>query len=90
MNYKNWPIAKQIGALAFILTLIIFCILSTLSYKSASNVLEDKGISAMKAEMHAVSDMLELQYDSLLQLARRNADVLRKCTPANLVAQIKP
>jgi len=81
MNYKNWPIAKQIGALAFALTLIIFCILSTLSYKSASNVLEDKGISAMKAEMHAVSDMLELQYDSLLQLARRNADVFKEMYP---------
>ena len=81
MNYKNWPIAKQIGALAFILTLIIFCILSTLSYKSASNVLEDKGISAMKAAMYAISDMLELQYDSLLQLARRNADVFNEMYP---------
>lgn len=81
MNYKNWPIAKQIGALAFILTLIIFCILSTLSYKSASNVLEEKGISAMKAEMLAVSNMLELQYSSLLQLARRNADVFKEMYP---------
>lgn len=51
MNYKNWPIAKQIGALAFILTLIIFCILSTLSYKSASNVLEDKGIKIGRAHV---------------------------------------
>ncbi|MCK7632978.1 MULTISPECIES: methyl-accepting chemotaxis protein [unclassified Shewanella] len=81
MNYKNWPIAKQIGALAFFLTLIIFSILSTLAYKAASNVLEDKGISAMKAEMHAVSDMLELQYDSILQLARRNADVFKEMYP---------
>ncbi|WP_198780572.1 methyl-accepting chemotaxis protein [Shewanella putrefaciens] len=81
MNYNNWPIAKQIGALAFFLTLIIFSILSTLSYQAASNVLEDKGISAMKAEMHAVSDMLELQYDSLLQLARRNADVFKEMYP---------
>ncbi|MGL5468807.1 MAG: methyl-accepting chemotaxis protein [Shewanella sp.] len=81
MNYKNWPIAKQIGTLAFVLTLLVFCILGTLSYKSASNVLEDKGISAMKAEMHAVSDMLELQYDSLLQLARRNADVFKGMYP---------
>ena len=81
MNYKNWPIAKQIGALAFILTLIIFGILSTVSYKAASNVLEDKGISAMKSEMRAVSDMLELQYDSLLQLARRNADVFKEMYP---------
>ena len=81
MNYKNWPIAKQIGALAFILTLTIFGILSTVSYKAASNVLEDKGMSAMKSEMRAVSDMLELQYDSLLQLARRNADVFKEMYP---------
>lgn len=81
MNYKHWPIAKQIGALAFFLTLIIFSILSTLSYKAASNVLEDKGISAMKAEINALSSMLELQYDSLLQLARRNADVFKEMYP---------
>ncbi|PTA50826.1 methyl-accepting chemotaxis protein [Shewanella morhuae] len=81
MNYKHWPIAKQIGALAFFLTLIIFSILSTLSYKAASNVLEDKGISAMNAEISALSSMLELQYDSLLQLARRNADVFKEMYP---------
>ncbi|QYJ79848.1 methyl-accepting chemotaxis protein [Shewanella acanthi] len=81
MNYKNWPIAKQIGALAFLLTLIIFSILSSLSYKAASSVLEDKGTSAMKAQMLAVSDMLKLQYDSLLQLARRNAEVFKGMYP---------
>lgn len=81
MNYNNWPIARQIGALAFFLTLIIFSILSTLSYKAASNVLEDKGISAMKAQMHTVSDMLKLQHDSFLQLARRNADVFKEMYP---------
>ena len=89
MNYKNWPIAKQIGALAFILTLLIFGVLSTVSYKAASNVLEDKGISAMKSEMRAVSDMLELQYDSLLQLARRNADVFKEMYPGQFSLQNK-
>lgn len=81
MHYKNRPIAQQIGALAFILTLIIFSILSSVSYQAASNVLEKKGINAMKAEMHSVSDMLELQYTSLLQMARRNADVFQAMFP---------
>ncbi len=81
MNYKSWPIAKQIGVLAFFLTFVVFSILSTLSYKAASNVLEDKGITAMKAEMQSLSDMLELQYNSLLQLARRNADVFKEMYP---------
>ena len=87
MNYKHWPIAKQIGALAFILTLVIFSLLSFISYKAASNVLEAKGISAMKANMQSVAELLELQYDSLLQLARRNADVFKEMFPGQFSKQ---
>lgn len=81
MNYRNWPIAKQIGTLAFVLTLIIFSLLSFISYKSASNVLSDKGVTAMQANMDSITDMLELQYNSLLQIAKRNADVFKDMYP---------
>ncbi|MPY24967.1 methyl-accepting chemotaxis protein [Shewanella psychropiezotolerans] len=81
MNYKNWPIAKQIGTLASILTVVVFGILSSISYLTAANVLEDKGISAIQAQMHGTSDLIELQYSNLLALARRNADVLRAMYP---------
>lgn len=81
MNYKHWPVAKQIGVLAFILTIIVFSIISSVSYITASNVLEQKGISAMKAQMDSTADLIELQYHSLLSLARRNADILRTMYP---------
>jgi methyl-accepting chemotaxis protein len=81
MNYKNWPIAQQIGVLAFILTLAVFSILGSISYITAANVLEEKAMSAMKAQMQGTADLIELQYNSLLSLARRNADVLRAMYP---------
>lgn len=81
MNYKNWPIAQQIGVLAFILTLAVFSILGSISYITAANVLEEKAMSAMKAQMQSTADLIELQYNSLLSLARRNADVLRAMYP---------
>lgn len=81
MNYKNWPIAKQIGVLSLLLTIFVFGILSSISYLTAANVLEEKGISAMQAQMHGTSDLIELQYSNLLALARRNADVLRAMYP---------
>ncbi|GIU46291.1 methyl-accepting chemotaxis protein [Shewanella algidipiscicola] len=67
--------------LAFILTIIVFSIISSVSYITASNVLEQKGISAMKAQMNSTADLIELQYSSLLSLARRNADILRTMYP---------
>ncbi|QYJ85090.1 methyl-accepting chemotaxis protein [Shewanella mesophila] len=81
MNYKNWAIAKQIGVLAFALTLIVFSILGSISYITAANVLKDKGMDAMRAQMHSTADLIELQYSSLLSLARRNADILREMYP---------
>ena len=81
MNYKNWPIAKQIGTLAFILTVIVFGVLSSISYLSAADTLKDKGITAMQAQTEGAAKLIELQYSSLLALARRNADILRVMYP---------
>ena len=81
MNYKNWPIAKQIGMLALLLTIVIFGFLGCVSYLTASDVLKDKGVSAMQAQTQGTADLIELQYDSLLSLARRNADVFRTMYP---------
>ncbi|GIU45946.1 methyl-accepting chemotaxis protein [Shewanella colwelliana] len=81
MNYKHWPIAKQIGVLAFVLTVFVFGILSSVSYITAAKVLEEKGKTAMQAQMQSTADLIELQYNSLLMLARRNADVLRAMYP---------
>ena len=83
MNYKNWPVAKQIGLVAFILTIIVFGILGSISYISASNVLTEKAETALQAQMHGTADLIELQYDSLLALAHRNADVFRAMYPGN-------
>ncbi|QSX32752.1 methyl-accepting chemotaxis protein [Shewanella avicenniae] len=81
MNYRNWPIAKQIGTLSFILTIIVFGVIGTISYVSASHALRDKALSAVEAQMHSVEDLLELQYDTLLTLARRNSEVFRGMYP---------
>lgn len=81
MNYKNWPIAKQIGTLSLILTIIVFAIISSVSYFTAAKVLEEKAMTAVKAQMHSTADLIELEYNSLLSLARRNADVLRAMYP---------
>ncbi|MEZ9596541.1 methyl-accepting chemotaxis protein [Shewanella sp. 10N.261.52.F9] len=83
MNYKNWPIAKQIGMLALLLTVLIFGFLGCVSYLTASDVLRDKGISAMQAQTQGTADLIELQYESLLSLAKRNADVFRAMYPGN-------
>ncbi|MCK8043396.1 methyl-accepting chemotaxis protein [Shewanella sp. 1CM18E] len=83
MNYKNWPIAKQIGMLALLLTVLIFGFLGCVSYLTASDVLRDKGISAMQAQTTATADLIELQYESLVSLAERNADVFRAMYPGN-------
>ncbi|MBO2632195.1 methyl-accepting chemotaxis protein [Shewanella algae] len=81
MNYRNWPIAKQIGTLAFVLTILVFGILSSISYLTASSTLKEKAITAMEQQIHGVDDLLALQYESLLSLARRNADVFRAMYP---------
>lgn len=81
MNYKNWPIAQQIGALALILTILVFGVIGSISYLTAANVLEEKAVTAMQAQMHGTSDLIEVQYGSLLTLARRSADVLRAMYP---------
>ncbi|WP_394200639.1 methyl-accepting chemotaxis protein [Shewanella waksmanii] len=81
MNYKNWPIAKQIGVLSLLLTILVFSVLGSISYYTAAKVLEEKGISAMQDQMQSTADLIELQYSSLLAIARRNADVLRAMYP---------
>ncbi|KFZ36555.1 chemotaxis protein [Shewanella mangrovi] len=81
MNYRNWPIAKQIGTLSFILTIVVFGVIGSISYISASNALRDKALSAVEAQMMSVEDLLKLQYDTLLTLARRNSDVFRGMYP---------
>lgn len=81
MNYRNWPIAKQIGILAFVLTVLVLGAVGTISYKTAATALKDKALSAMNKEMHSVNDLLELQYQSLLVIAHRNADVFRSIYP---------
>ncbi|QUN06812.1 methyl-accepting chemotaxis protein [Shewanella yunxiaonensis] len=81
MNFRNWPIAKQIGTLAFILTVLVFGIVGVFSYKTAAQALKDKALSAMAKEMHSVNDLLELQYKSLLVIADRNASVFNEMYP---------
>ncbi|MBT1444916.1 methyl-accepting chemotaxis protein [Shewanella sp. JM162201] len=83
MNYKEWPLAKQIGVLATALTLTVFSVMGYIAYSSASHALQTKGVEAMVAKSEAVADMLTLQYQSLTALARRNADVLREMYPGN-------
>ncbi|MCE9679242.1 methyl-accepting chemotaxis protein [Shewanella sp. AS1] len=83
MNYKHWPIAKQIGVLSFILTLVVFCVLSSISYITASNVLKEKAMTAMQAQMQSTANLIELEYDSLVSLAKRNADLLRTLYPGH-------
>lgn len=81
MNYKNWPIAKQIGTLALILTITIFSLIGSITYFTSSQVLEEKAVAAMQAQMQGTADLIEVQYTSLLMLARRSADVLRAMYP---------
>ncbi|MFQ6370275.1 methyl-accepting chemotaxis protein [Shewanella sp. YIC-542] len=81
MNYRNWPIAKQIGTLAFILTVLVLGIVGTISYHTAATALKDKALSAMTKQMHSVNELLALQYQSLLVIAQRNAQVFRAMYP---------
>lgn len=81
MNYRNWPIAKQIGTLSFILTIIVFSVIGSISYLSAANALKDKAVLAVKAQLGSVEDLLKLQYDTLLILAERNSEVFKEMYP---------
>jgi len=81
MNYKNWPISQQIGVLALILTVLVFGVIGSITYLTAADVLEEKAVTAMQAQMHGTSDLIEVQYSSSLSLARRSADVLRAMYP---------
>ena len=81
MSYKNWPIAKQIGALAFLLSLCIFSIVGVSSYMVATAIFTAKGESNIESETHRIADLLELQYKSLLAIASRNADVFKTMYP---------
>ena len=81
MSYKNWPIAKQIGALAFLLSLCIFSIVGVSSYMVATAIFTEKGESNIESETHRIADLLELQYKSLLAIASRNADVFKTMYP---------
>ncbi|MBB1337823.1 methyl-accepting chemotaxis protein [Pseudoalteromonas sp. SR44-2] len=81
MSYKNWSISKQIGALAFTLTLCIFSLVGLSTYLISANTLSEKSETAIKSEITAISDLLELQYDSLLAIAKRNATVFKGMYP---------
>ncbi|WP_351088377.1 methyl-accepting chemotaxis protein [Shewanella sp. S1-49-MNA-CIBAN-0167] len=81
MNYKNWPISKQIASLVILLSIIIFSAMSWFSYLSATTVLHDKAIQAIKSQMQSNAHLIELQYNSMQSLARRNADILRTLYP---------
>jgi len=83
MNYKNRPVATQIGLVAFIVTMIIFSLLGSISYRSASHALSKKAEVALQAQMHSTANLIELQYDSLLALAQRNANVFRAMYPGD-------
>ena len=82
MNYKNWPIAKQIGSLALLSSIAIFVAMSLFSYQSASYSLNNKAVQAIGSQMHSNAELIELQYNSMLTLARRNADILRTLYPS--------
>jgi methyl-accepting chemotaxis protein len=81
MSYKNWSISKQIGALAFALTLCIFSLAGLSTYLISANTLSEKSETAIKSKITAISDLLELQYDSLLAIAKRNATVFKGMYP---------
>ncbi|WP_024589608.1 MULTISPECIES: methyl-accepting chemotaxis protein [unclassified Pseudoalteromonas] len=81
MSYKNWSISKQIGALAFTLTLCIFSLVGLSTYLISANTLSEKSETAIKSEITAISDLLKLQYDSLLAIAKRNATVFKGMYP---------
>ncbi|QDE32030.1 methyl-accepting chemotaxis protein [Shewanella polaris] len=83
MNYKNWPISKQIGSLVVLSSIIIYAAMSWFSYLSATTVLHDKAIEAVKSQMHSNANLIEQQYDSMQFLARRNAEILRNLYPGD-------
>ncbi|MEZ9140350.1 MULTISPECIES: methyl-accepting chemotaxis protein [unclassified Shewanella] len=83
MNYRNWSITKQITYFSLALTILVFGIISSVSYFSSSNVLKEKAIDSMNEQMQSNAALIELQYVSLLNLARRNADILRAMYPGN-------
>lgn len=84
MSYKNWPISKQIGSLALLCSILIFGLMSYFSYKTASTTLNDKAISAISAQMQSNAELIKLQYDSMLTLAERSADIFRTLYPERL------
>ncbi|NKF50177.1 methyl-accepting chemotaxis protein [Shewanella sp. WXL01] len=88
-NYKSWPLAKQIGSLALLLSVIVFSLMSLVSYMTSSQVLTDKATKALIGQMHGNSKLIELQYNSMLELARRNADILKVMYPGNFYLKDK-
>ncbi|WP_315903027.1 methyl-accepting chemotaxis protein [Shewanella phaeophyticola] len=84
MNYKNWPISKQIGSLALLCSIVIFALMSFFSYKTASTTLNNKAINAISAQMQSNAELIKLQYDSMLALAESSADILRTLYPEKL------
>ncbi|MEZ9236122.1 methyl-accepting chemotaxis protein [Shewanella sp. 10N.286.52.A9] len=83
MNYRSWSLTKQITYFSLALTVLVFSIISSVSYFSSSNVLKEKAIDSMNEQMQSNAALIELQYTSLLALARRNADILRAMYPGN-------
>lgn len=83
MSYRNWPIAKQIGALAFLLSLGVFSIVGVSSYMVATAIFTEKSESAIESETHQIVNLLELQYNSLLAIASKNADVFKTMYPGD-------
>lgn len=81
MNYRSWSIAKQITCFSLVLTVVVFSIISSVSYFSSSDVLKTKATDALNDQMQSNADLIELQYVSLLNLARTNADILREMYP---------
>jgi hypothetical protein len=65
--------------------MFIFSAVGCFSYFSSSSVLTAKSEQAIKAEIHTVSALLQLQYDSLLAIAKRNASVFKDMYAGELI-----
>lgn len=84
MNFRHWPIAKQISVLSFILSLCVFSIVGISSYFFAKSMLTSKSEYTIKSELNQISALLELQYTSLLAIAHRNANVFANMYPDSI------
>ena len=73
LNIRTWSITPRILTISTVLLLSVLSVVAITSYENSSDALEKKAVTALETDIQLFKSMLEMQYENLLAIAKRDA-----------------